>query len=120
MRLNKIKSDGFTLYELLVTMVILTILLGVGVPAFNSIFDSNRLRGAADALYFSLNLAKTESIKINQDIFLKITTNTAWCVGVNSADADCDCSDKGDCDIASVSSVDYPNLSLASSRPISK
>lgn len=106
-------SKGLTLIELLVAVSVIAILLAIGVPSYNLLFESERLKGGATALYFMLNLSKTESIKHNADIYLKITTGEQWCVGANAGDALCDCNSKGSCD-AAVSHNEYKNLTLLS------
>jgi type IV fimbrial biogenesis protein FimT len=78
-------------------------------------FDGNKLIGGSDGLYFMLSLAKTESIKRNKDIYLKITLGTNWCIGVNEDDASCDCNAiPSTCDITSINSVGYEGLTLSS------
>lgn len=113
MRYLLLFSKGLTLIELLVAVAVLAILLAIGVPAYNMLFESDRLKGGSTALYFMLNLSKTESIKRNSDIYLKITTGQNWCVGSNESDAICDCNSKGSCD-AAVSHNEYKNLTLLS------
>ena len=108
---------GLTLTELLVAVAVIAILLAIGVPSYNMLFDRDRLKGGSSALYFMLNLSKTESIKRNGDIYLRITAGQNWCVGANEGDALCDCNSKGSCDIA-VSHNEYKNLTLLSNYSV--
>lgn len=56
-------DQGFTMIELLITVVIFSILLGIAIPAFSKWLPNYRLRGAARELYSNLQLAKTGAIR---------------------------------------------------------
>jgi len=57
------KELGFTLMELMITIVILCILLGLAIPGFSSWLPKYRLRGAARDIYSNLQLAKMTAVK---------------------------------------------------------
>ena len=57
------REKGFTLLELMVTIVILCILLGLAIPAFSRWIPNYRLRGAARDLYSNFQLAKMTAVK---------------------------------------------------------
>ena len=61
------KRSGFTLIELSIVIVLLTILAGVGVPNFLSWLPKYRLKRAARDLSSNLHLAKMSAIKANKD-----------------------------------------------------
>ena len=54
---------GFTLVELLVTLAVAAILLGVAAPSFRDVVQRNRQESALYALTGSLQLARSEAIK---------------------------------------------------------
>jgi type IV fimbrial biogenesis protein FimT len=54
---------GFTLVELLVTIVVLSILLGLAVPAFRSFMQNDQQWVQQQNLLLSLNAARSEAIK---------------------------------------------------------
>ena len=66
-------SPGFTLMELMVTISIAGILLGVAIPSFTSIISSNRLTTYANELVTALNLARSEAIKRGQHVVVRKT-----------------------------------------------
>jgi len=56
-------TGGFTLIELLVTIVVLSILLGLAVPAFRSLMQNDQQWVQTNDLILSLNAARSEAIK---------------------------------------------------------
>jgi type IV fimbrial biogenesis protein FimT len=57
------KEQGFTLLELMITIVILCLLLGLAIPGFSSWLPKYRLRGAARDIYSNLQFAKMTAVK---------------------------------------------------------
>ncbi|WP_157822445.1 GspH/FimT family pseudopilin [Psychromonas sp. Urea-02u-13] len=113
--MKRIFLKGFSLIEMLIAIAVVAIILAIGLPSFKAMFDGNKLKGGSDGVYFMLSLAKTESIKRNKDIYLKITPGTNWCIGVNEDNASCDCNaTPSTCDITSINSVGYEGLTLSS------
>ncbi|MGI9221136.1 MAG: GspH/FimT family pseudopilin [Woeseiaceae bacterium] len=53
---------GLTLFELLVTMVVLVILTGIAVPNIEKMVANGRIRTETDALFHAVHLARKESI----------------------------------------------------------
>ncbi len=56
-------DQGFTVLELLITIIILSVLLGIAIPSFSSWLPKYRLRGAARDIYSNLQLAKMTAVK---------------------------------------------------------
>lgn len=78
---NKLaKSLGFTLIELIVTISIVAILVGMALPGFTSIISSTRLTTYANELVASLNLARSEAVKrgVQVSIRRKGSTSQNW------------------------------------------
>jgi type IV fimbrial biogenesis protein FimT len=57
------RKEGFTLIELMVTVALLTILIGIAVPSFVETVNRNAVTGAANDLLASVLLARSEAIK---------------------------------------------------------
>ena len=70
-------NKGFTLLELMVTVAIAGILVGIAIPSFTSIITSNRLTTYANELVTALNLARSEAIKRGQHVVV-IKTGANW------------------------------------------
>lgn len=61
-------SAGFTLFELLVVLLIAAIILGLGAPSFSDFRRNARLSSAASDLLVSGQLARTEAIKRQNNV----------------------------------------------------
>jgi len=55
-------SRGFTLYELLMTFVLVAILVGIGLPSFAKMSANSRIGAEVNALFHAIHLARKESI----------------------------------------------------------
>jgi type IV fimbrial biogenesis protein FimT len=58
-----IRTRGFTLIELMVTVTVLAILLSIGIPSFSDVIRNNRTAAATNSLVTSLNFARSEALK---------------------------------------------------------
>lgn len=67
---------GFTVIELLVTVMVLAILATIAAPNMTAFILSTRVRGAATDLYSALIFARSEAIKRNANI--DIVPISAW------------------------------------------
>jgi type IV fimbrial biogenesis protein FimT len=63
MRPREQREHGFTVIELMITVVILAVLIAIGAPAFNELVLSTRIKNAASDIYGSLIYARSEAIK---------------------------------------------------------
>lgn len=56
------KARGFSLYELLMTLTLVAIIVGLGLPSFAGIIARNRLHVEINALFHAIHVARKESI----------------------------------------------------------
>lgn len=78
---NKLKKSlGLTLIELIITISIVAILVGIAIPSFSSVIRNTRLTTYANELVTSLNLARSEAVKRGVQISVrrKGSTNQNW------------------------------------------
>jgi type IV fimbrial biogenesis protein FimT len=77
------KPRGFTLIELMVTLVVLTVLVTIAVPSFSDYFEKTRVRGAADQITNLLARARQAAVKANMPISIVAIEKSGggWCVG---------------------------------------
>lgn len=70
---------GFTLVELMVTLAVLAILIGVAMPSFTALTHRNRLTAAANELVGAMQTARMEAIRRNSRVVLCPTTTGTAC-----------------------------------------
>jgi len=56
------KNEGYSLYELLMTTVLIALLLLIGIPSFSSMMARAEQRAEIDALFHAVHVARKESI----------------------------------------------------------
>ena len=81
-------QNGLTLVELLITIVVLTTLLALGVPSFKEFIKNNRLTAQANSLVMAMQVARNEAIKRGTGSMvcasadqLTCSGNTDWATG---------------------------------------
>ncbi|PCM42866.1 GspH/FimT family pseudopilin [Marinobacter sp. ANT_B65] len=85
------KAAGFTLIELIITMVILAIVAMVAIPGFGNLIEGNRLVSGTNLLASSIKFARTEAIKRGTNVTFSSDggLGTGWCVHTGDATGDC-------------------------------
>jgi prepilin-type N-terminal cleavage/methylation domain-containing protein len=61
---------GFTVLELMITIAVLGILLGIGVPSFNNIVRQNRIASQTNELLAAAAMARSEAVKRGTEVVL--------------------------------------------------
>lgn len=79
---------GFTLVELLVSVTVLSILLVVGVPAFQSFIQNNRQTSQLNTVVMTLLSARSEAIRSNTPVVVCTSTDGKQCRNCGS-DTEC-------------------------------
>lgn len=72
-------ARGFTLLELLITVVVGAILLGIAMPSFRSYVQTSRLTTESESLVYSLNLARDEAVKLDTTVDVCASSDMATC-----------------------------------------
>ena len=78
------RQHGFTLMELMVTVAVIAIVAGIGVPAMNSMIAHNRLTSSANELVAAFQFARSEAITRRQTVVVCASDNGAACVGAGT------------------------------------
>lgn len=74
------RSRGFTLIELMVSLVIVALLAGVGVPMYRSFILDQQLRAVSTNLRLAMNTARSEAVKRNRTLTLRANAD-GWSDG---------------------------------------
>lgn len=74
------RASGFTLLELMVTIAVASVLIGLAIPSFSDMMRNNRLTTYTNELVTALNLARSEAVKraVQVTILRKSATNSVW------------------------------------------
>ncbi|GAB3343405.1 GspH/FimT family pseudopilin [Marilutibacter aestuarii] len=72
-------ARGFTLVELMITVVVMGVLLAIGVPSFRYVQNSARISAPANELVASVQLARAEAIRRNGRMALCSSSDGATC-----------------------------------------
>ena len=81
--MNKIRVHGFTLYELLITVLIIGVVLTLGIPNMSEFSRNSRISSTANALHSSFQVSRSEAARAK--------TNITICASANSLDPAATC-----------------------------
>jgi type IV fimbrial biogenesis protein FimT len=81
--MKKRLQRGFTLYELLITFLVVGIIVALGVPNLAEFTRNSRMTGTANDLHAAFQLARSEAARAK--------TNITICASANALDAGADC-----------------------------
>jgi type IV fimbrial biogenesis protein FimT len=68
------REAGFTMIEMMVTILLFSILITLGVPTMRTWVSNVKVRSVADALQNGLRLAQTESLRRSRQVVFSLTT----------------------------------------------
>jgi type IV fimbrial biogenesis protein FimT len=71
----KRRTQGFSLFELLIVVALAGLILGLGAPSFREFSRNSRLTGTGNDFLSALLLARTEAIKRQQSVALCASNN---------------------------------------------
>lgn len=80
-KIYKPNQRGFTLVELLMTLVIAGVLVSVAVPSFTSVIQNNRAAANANEFLTALAIARSEAVKRGRTVTMTADTATEWADG---------------------------------------
>ena len=73
--MKKPKQNGFTLYELMITLLIVGIVLSFGVPNLAEFVANSRITSTSNDLYAAFHLARSESARAKANITICASAN---------------------------------------------
>ena len=86
-RMKNRNQNGFTLYELMITVMVIGVVLTLGVPNFSEYRQNSQMSGTANELHSSFLLARSEAARAKSNITICASANptggaAAACDGV--------------------------------------
>ena len=75
----KAKQSGFTLLEMMFTIALLAVIVGVGVPNLRDFVRNSRMTSAANDIVTDFNLARSEAVKRRVPVTLCKSQDLATC-----------------------------------------
>ena len=72
------RSAGFTLIELMIVMVILSIMLLIALPNFSIWMQNTQIRTAGEAVLNGMQLARADAIRRNVNVELRMDVSSGW------------------------------------------
>lgn len=73
------RCRGFSLVEVLVTLLVLSVVVALSVGAYRTVGDSMKLTAATNSFIANLNMARSEAIKRNQRVVLCKSADGTGC-----------------------------------------
>ncbi len=74
-------SKGFTLLELIVTLTVMSILVGLAIPFFGETIKSQRIATQRDRLFNTFVYARSEAVKLGKRVTVCTSSDGATCSG---------------------------------------
>ena len=74
-------AHGFTLVELLITILVAALLMALAIPAFHSFVENNRIISSTNELVSSLAVARSEAVHRRDTVTLCSSADLATCAG---------------------------------------
>jgi type IV fimbrial biogenesis protein FimT len=73
-------TNGYSLYELIITVAVVAVVMTLGVPSFGKMVADHRLKVEVDALFHAIHLARKESIVRRRAVTLCPSADGRNCV----------------------------------------
>lgn len=106
-------SEGFTILELMVTVVVLAIVMALAAPSFSSFVEKRALTAAAEEITRFVEIGRSSAIKRNMPVRMTWDGSSGhsndFCIGMSEGTASCDCweTNPADSDYCAVDGMAY-------------
>ena len=84
----RVTSSGFTLIELMVTIAVLAIIVGIAAPSINTQLANQRVKSTTSTIANALKEAKVESILLRQNVTVVYNNSTPKTIKLQKANGD--------------------------------
>lgn len=83
------RQHGYTLIELVVTMMVMVAVTTIAIPAFQTSVGNAQIRTVAESIRNGLQQARAEAIKRNARVQFVLQTSSEWQIGCVTVTATC-------------------------------
>jgi len=98
-------NKGFTLFELIISVAIISIISMVGITSYQSLMAHQALSYRADQVYYTLKFAQSEAIKRNRKVYVHFCEQqSVWKMGLSES-SQCDCFSSNGCQLDGIEKV---------------
>ena len=98
-------NKGFTLFELIISLLILGLISVVGISSYKALIANQALTSRIDQIYYTLQFAKSEAIKRNKKIYVQFCNQQqSWKIGISES-SHCDCFTQGSCQLSGIEKI---------------
>jgi type IV fimbrial biogenesis protein FimT len=81
MKIKYLKTVGFSIIELMVVIAIAGIMTAVALPSYTEMVKNNCMTSTVNRFVSSIQLARTEAIKLRQNVTVDSLNGTEWAGG---------------------------------------
>lgn len=75
------RQQGFTIIELMITVALVAIIAGLGIPSFRDVIAKNRIISSINEFHQGVRLARAEAVKRSDDVVFCASSNQTSCTG---------------------------------------
>ena len=92
---NRSSCQGFTLVELMMTIVLLGVGVSLALPSFRDMVEKRQVTNGAEQLASFINTAQGVSMRNNEVVTVSwsYSDGDTWCVGAVAGETACDCNE---------------------------
>jgi len=77
--MKALRQQGFTLYELMITMLVIGVVVAIGVPNMSDFSANSRMTATANDLQAALLLGRTEAARTKEEVTICASGNGTTC-----------------------------------------
>ncbi|MCG8535648.1 MAG: GspH/FimT family pseudopilin [Pseudomonadales bacterium] len=74
-------KNGFSLIELMMAILVLSIVISLGAPSFSGSIQNNRIKSQSNAMNGAISFVRTEAVKRNSSVSMCASSNQSSCTG---------------------------------------